>query len=41
MARANALLVIPPERTRIEAGEFVDALVLRDDVQHSATPAVS
>jgi molybdopterin molybdotransferase len=41
MARANALLVIPPDRTRIEAGEFVDALLLRDDVQHCATPTVS
>jgi molybdopterin molybdotransferase len=41
MARANALLVIPPERTRVEAGEFVDALVLRDDVQHAATPPIS
>jgi len=34
MARANALLVIPPERTRIEAGQLVDALLLRDDTQH-------
>lgn len=41
MARANALLVVPPDRTRVEAGEFVDALVLREDVQHSATPPVS
>jgi len=38
MARANALLIVPPERGRIEAGELVDALVLRDDVQHADTP---
>jgi molybdopterin biosynthesis enzyme len=38
MARANALLVVPPERTRVEAGETVDALLLRDDVHHTATP---
>lgn len=38
MARANALLIIPAARTRIEAGEFVDALMLRDDVRHSASP---
>jgi molybdopterin molybdotransferase len=35
MARANALLIVPPERARIEAGEDVDALLIRDDVQHS------
>lgn len=34
MARANALLVIPPERARIEAGETVNALLLRDEVGH-------
>ena len=38
MARANALLIVPPERGRIEAGELVDALILRDDVQHADTP---
>ena len=36
MAAANALLVIPPERARIEAGESVDAMLLRDDVMHVA-----
>jgi molybdopterin molybdotransferase len=41
MARANALLVIPAERTRVESGEFVDALLLRDDVQHAAAPPIS
>jgi len=41
MARANALLIVPPERGRIEAGEVVDALLLRDDVEHSdAVPFV-
>jgi molybdopterin molybdotransferase len=38
MARANALLVIPAERTRIEAGEVVEALVLRDDLSHGTAP---
>ena len=37
MARANALLVIPPERGRIEAGETVPALLLNDDPEHSDT----
>lgn len=38
MAYADALLVIPPERTRVEAGEMVEALLLRDDVNHTETP---
>lgn len=38
MARANALLIVPPERVRIEAGELVEALVLRDDLRHAGTP---
>jgi molybdopterin molybdotransferase len=37
MAHADALLVVPPERGRIEPGEEVDALVLRDDVVHAPT----
>lgn len=41
MARANALLIVPPERGRIEAGELVDALVLRDDIHHTGTAPVS
>jgi molybdopterin molybdotransferase len=41
MARANALLIVPPERARIEAGEVVDALLLREDVGHAAHPPVS
>lgn len=39
MAKANALLVIPPDRTRIERGELVQALLLRDDLGYvSETP---
>jgi molybdopterin molybdotransferase len=41
MARANALLIVPPERTRVEAGEFVDAMLLRDDVHHASLPPPS
>jgi molybdopterin molybdotransferase len=41
MARANALLIVPPERTRVEAGEFADAVLLRDDVHHAAVPPAS
>lgn len=41
MARANALLIVPPERVRVEAGEFVDALLLRDDAQHAEAPPLS
>lgn len=40
MARANALLVIPPEPARREAGEAVEALLLRDDLAHTAEPPV-
>lgn len=35
MARANALLVVPPDRPRIEAGETVRAMFLRDDIGHT------
>ena len=35
MASADALLVIPPERARVEVGEMVDALLLRDDSMHA------
>jgi molybdopterin molybdotransferase len=38
MARANALLVIPADRARAEAGEYVDAMLLRDDVAHGTVP---
>jgi molybdopterin molybdotransferase len=41
MARGNALLVVPAERSRIESGELVDALLLRDDVSHAFTPPSS
>ena len=41
MARANSLLIVPPERIRIEAGDVVDALLLRDDVAHAVAPPVS
>ena len=33
MSLANALLVVPEERPRIEAGEIVHALLLSDDAQ--------
>lgn len=36
MVKADALLIIPPDRTTVEAGELVDALLLRDDVLHSS-----
>jgi molybdopterin molybdotransferase len=35
MVKADALLIIPPERARVEAGETVEALLLRDDVLHT------
>jgi molybdopterin molybdotransferase len=41
MARAGALLIVPPERARVEAGESLEALVLREDVGHSGTPPAS
>jgi hypothetical protein len=40
MARANALLVIPPEKTRLERGELVQAMMLRDDVGYVAEAPV-
>lgn len=41
MARADALLVVSADRPRVEAGELVDALILRDTIHHSATPPAS
>ena len=41
MARANALLVIPPDATTLAAGDSVDALLLRDDMQHTDVGAIS
>jgi molybdopterin molybdotransferase len=35
MARANALLVIPPERQQIEPGELARAILLGDDAATS------
>ena len=40
MARANALLVIPPDRTRLERGEVVQAMLLRDDTSYVAEAPV-
>lgn len=40
MAKANALFVIPPERTRIERGELVQAVMLRDDLGYVAEAPV-
>ena len=40
MAKANALFVIPPERTRIERGELVQAIMLRDDLGYVAEAPV-
>lgn len=38
IAHANALLIVPPERQRIAAGEVVAALLLRDDLSHGGEP---
>jgi molybdopterin molybdotransferase len=38
MARANALLVIAAERPHLKAGELVDAMLLRDDLEHGEDP---
>jgi molybdopterin molybdotransferase len=40
MARANALLVIPAERPHLKAGDEVDAMLLRDDLEHGEHPPV-
>lgn len=40
MARADALLVIPPDRTRIEAGEVAAALLIHEGTGYAETPAV-
>jgi molybdopterin molybdotransferase len=37
MARADALLVVPAERQRVEAGESVDAILISEDTASSAT----
>ena len=38
MARANALLIVPAERQRVDTGEFVDAIMLRDEGSYSSDP---
>ena len=40
MARANALLIVPPERQHIAPGEVVAALLLQGDLTHAETPPV-
>lgn len=35
MARANALLIVPDDRPRVEAGERLNALPLSEDAQLS------
>lgn len=37
MARANALLIVPEDRPRVEAGETLHALLLTEDTQLSTT----
>src|SRR6185503_3404262 len=41
MARANALLVIPPDVTTIAVGEPVYALLLHDDLEHTTEGPIS
>jgi len=38
MARANALLIVPAERDTVEAGEWLDAIFLRDTVHVEEPP---
>lgn len=40
MAKANALLVIPPEKTRLERGDVVQAMLLREDLSYVAEAPV-
>jgi len=40
MARADALLIVTPERTRVAAGETLDAIVLRDESACAEGPPV-
>ena len=40
MAKANALLVIPPEKTRLERGELVQAMLIREDLGYVAEAPV-
>jgi molybdopterin molybdotransferase len=40
MAKANALLVMPPEKTRLERGDLVQAMLLREDLGYVAEAPV-
>ena len=40
MARADALLIVPADRTRVAAGETLDAIVLRDESSYAGEPPV-
>ena len=41
MARANALLIVPEDRSSVEAGEVLRALVLADDAMWLEAPAIA
>ena len=34
LAKANALLVIPSDRAKVDAGESIDAMLLRSEIEH-------
>lgn len=38
MARANALLIVPAHRHEVAAGELLEALLLRDDLEYADRP---
>jgi hypothetical protein len=40
MARAEALLIVPEERSRLEAGDTVHAFLLTEDTQLAAAFAL-
>ena len=40
MARANALLIVPEDRPRVEAGESLHALLIGEDAQMATTFAL-
>jgi molybdopterin molybdotransferase len=40
MARANALLIVPEDRPRVETGESLHALLIGEDAQMSTTFAL-
>ena len=41
MARADALLIIPPETPHVPAGAWVSALLLRDEISHADAPPIA